>query len=324
MSGETCLEDLTVNLVVEFDESLVGINFSGDTSKSAFLRGVTLNIGSAGDAATKDIVGVYATGNQAGDVFAKSSFNTMQRSTVNVVSNSTGKVRALELVGKVNFQVRDCIFYATGTSPAADVIGVEVVSDVSGYGFVNLKTSTVSGSTYDISQPSLTSVQNSAIQLNATDLQNASSLNGFTVNTEPSHFFFGLGSRVNFTGSGSEVTTTAGTYYLHTGSQIANFSTAVVGLSFVQKVIVFEGIAYCNTNITDGTTLTIDFTKSSSSNTLGTSFATLVVNSANPLVKFQNKAMTFNPTSDFLHVRCVISSGSLVAGNDVVVAVGVY
>ena len=204
---------------------------------------------------------------------------------------------------------------------ATNVIGVESTNPNS---FVVLKTSTCSGSTSDIKQPS--GLTNPVIQLNATDLQNATAdSNGFTVNTEPNHIYFCLTSQVNFTGSGSAVDTPIGTYYLSPGSQIANFSSGIVGYPFVQKVIIFEGLLSATTNLTGLQTITVTFYKSTSPNVLGTSFAgPLVINVGTQITKFQNKCTTFNPLTDFLQIQCVISGANLTAGNNVCVAIAGY
>jgi hypothetical protein len=270
---------------------------------------------------SSNVYGVFADGTQTTNRF-KSSFNALQRSTFSVQSNSTGRVRAA-YIGQVQFQIRDCVFYANATAPADDVGGVEVFSTT---GFCNLKTSTISGNTFDIKQPLLLITDPSTIELNATDLQNALSVNGFTVNTEPSHFFYALASRQDFREAGSELATTAGTYYLHAGSQISNFSTMIVGNTFVQNVIVFEGAVYCNA-APPGTNsnITINLYKSSTPSSIAsaTLFATLSITNTTQVTKFQNKAQKFVPTVDFLIVQCIIGT-NLVAGNDVCVVLGVY
>jgi hypothetical protein len=162
--------------------------------------------------------------------------------------------------------------------------------------------------------------------LAGTDLINANAgSNGFTVNMEPSHMFFQLASRLNFTGGGSEVATTTGTYYLHAGSNCSNFSTNVIGYPFVQKVIVFEGLVTTTQGVTGAQVVTVNFYKSTTSNVLGTLFAgPLVLNSTTQTVKFQNKSASFNPLTDYLQVQCGVTGANLAVGNDVLVGVGLY
>jgi hypothetical protein len=324
MSSNTRVEDVNINISQSLAEQIiVGVLFPDDRSTDAKLRGVIINVTST-DTSTSDIVGVYASGNQSGNLFETTSFDTMQQCTVKVNSVSTGRIAALATFGKVKFQVRDSVFYSIGQTPSNTVYGAAVFRDTTGYGFISLKSCTVSGSSYDVAQPILTSSDEAAILLNETDLRNATSLRGFSVSTEPSHFFFSLGSSVSFNGGGSEIATSPGTYYLHSGTQIANFSTGIVGITFAQKIIVIEGITFCSTNITDSTVVTVDFLFSTDKSVEGDSFATLTLNATNNLARIKNIAKSFDATTHFLQVRCVISGGSLVAGNDVMVSVGVY
>jgi hypothetical protein len=209
----------------------------------------------------------------------------------------------------------------TGPTGSNVCIGVENTNTGS---FVALKTSSVYGSTFDIKQPVLTSTQASCLQLSGTDLINANAdFNGFTVNTEPSHLYFVLGSQVNFTGSGSEVATPTGTYYLVPGKSIANFAIGVVGTPLVQRYILFEGILSATNSLTGLQNVTVTLYKSQVPNILGTSFATLTINSTSINAKFQNISMTFT-SGDYIQVQCVISGANLTAGNDIIVGLAIY
>jgi hypothetical protein len=325
MTSNSRLDNLTI-VVNQFviNQTIIGVNFPDDRSKDARLVGVNIKISAVVFNSVSDIVGVYANGNQSGNLFERTIFDTMIRCTVNVTSNSQGRVYALGIIGKVKFQTRDCVFYGIGIAPATAVFGVAVLKDLNGYGCASLTSCTVSGSTFDVAQPVLTRTEDTAIQLNRTDLRNTTSLRGFAVIPEPTHYFFSLGSYVSFSGGGSEITTPPGTYYLRSGTQIANFSTAIVGINFTQKIIVIEGMTFCSANITDATTVTIDFLISADKTVVGTSFATLVIDATTNTPRFKNSAQIFNATTDFLQVRCVISNGSLAAGNDVMVSLGVY
>jgi hypothetical protein len=322
MGQYTRLEDVTLQMDVSSNKMVVGVLFPEYTPSRAQMIGVEILINANSVSGTHDqnVYGVWADGDVSGNRVA-SPLYAMKRCNVQVTSNTTGNVRGV-LINAEEFQIRDCVLFAYGSVTTG--IGVEVAT---ANGYAVLKTSTVYGSFYDIKQPDLATTAPSCIQLNATDLQTAKSLNGFTVNTEPTHIFFGLGSRVQFTGGGSEVSTPTGTYYLHTGSQISNFSTSVIGATFVQPVIIFEGIVYCNQPL-GSSTVTINFYKSAIRSTLGTLFATLAISGTAQIAKFQNKVATFYPVTngnaDYLQVECIITGANLVAQNDICVAVGAY
>jgi hypothetical protein len=254
-----------------------------------------------------------------------SSADALRSVTVNVSSDSTGPTGpyGIDVIGTSYFGVRDSNIFCTGPTGPNGPNGV--ATDNTGC-FSTYKQSSIAGSLHDlIQQQSPTGT--STIQLAGTDLINANAgINGFTVNMEPSHMFFQLASRLQFTGGGSEVATTTGTYYLHAGSNCSNFSTNVIGYPFVQKVIVFEGLVTTTQGLAGSEEITVTFYKSTSSNTLGTAFAgPLILTSTGPqTLKFQNKSATFNPLTDYLQVECVIAVSNLAVGNDVLVGVGLY
>jgi hypothetical protein len=246
---------------------------------------------------------------------------------INVSTNSTGPTGpyGIDVLGTSYFGVRDSNIYCTGPTGPLGPIGV--ATNNTGC-FSTYKQCSIAGSLFDLKQQQyVENVNTSTIQLCGTDLINANAgSNGFTVNMEPSHMFFVLGSRLSFSGQGSEISTTQGTYYLHNGTNCSNFSTNVIGYSFVQKVIVFEGLLTTSQGLTGAQVATVTLYKSSTTpNSLGTLFAgPLVINSTTQSVKFQNKSATFNPLTEFLQIRCVISGQDLTAGNDVTAGIALY
>jgi len=237
----------------------------------------------------------------------------IQRSTLNVISSSTGPTRGILVNGPNRFSVRDIVVYARGTG--TNIVGVET-TDVSA--FFDSKTTTISGSLYDINQTAGT------IQLGFTDLvNNNANGNGFAVSTEPSHLLFVLGPYANYTGQGSIDPTPAGTYYLSPGTSVANFASLVVGIPFAQQVVIFDGVISSTVAIPVGVTVTVDLYKSSTPNSLGTSFKTVTLNSSTQNQVINKFATTFT-TSDYFQARCVISGGSLTAGTNICIAIGLY
>ena len=286
------------------------IYFPDGTTITAKLRTLVINTTSTATGAN-NIYGIYANGTSSNTV---SSFNALQRSTINVTSSGSGINRGIYNTGSNYFSVRDATIFCTGAG--SNLVGVE---NTNATGYTSIKTSTVNGSTYDINRSAGT------ILLNATDLQNGSSNgNGFSVNTEPSRIFFTLGSRVNFTGSGSEIATTIGTYYLKPGLDCSNFLSSITGTPFNQKVIIFEGLVTGSLSITGSQVVTLNFKKSTTIGVAGTTFASLVLNSTTQVAQFTNISSSFNKLTDFLQIQAIVSGDNLTAGCDIIVAVSTY
>jgi hypothetical protein len=161
--------------------------------------------------------------------------------------------------------------------------------------------------------------------LNSTDLQNGTSdAKGFSVGTEPTQLFFTLNSRINFGGAGSEASTAIGTYYIKPGSDIANFAGTIIGIPFAQNVIVFEGLLTASRSITGSQVVTVRLYKSTSSSVLGTSFASMVLNSSTQLASFTGISSTFRRLTDFLQVEIQVSGANLTAGTDISIGLSLY
>jgi len=195
-----------------------------------------------------------------------------------------------------------------------------------------LKTSSISGTAIagsiavDIKQPAGTIY---AIQLCNTELVNATAdINGFTTGVESNQIFFTLGSQVNYTGSGSVASTPIGTYYIIPGILPANFANVtvggVVGIPFPHKTIIYEGIA-SSTKTLGSSVVTIRLYYSSSATVLGTSFATMIINSTNINATFTTATCyTFIPLTSYLQVQCVITGAALTAGTNIIVGLSTY
>ena len=315
MGTDTRLEDVTLTLIASADVNLTGVLFPTTTSINSKLRTMVINV-TLPSLGSYNAYGVLANGTTT-TPSAYSSSNAIRACTINVQSTASGITRGIYVTGACRFTARDTNIYAYGGG--ADIIGAEITN--SG-GFLELKTSSVSGTVNDIKQPS--GLTNGVLQLAFTDLINATAnSNGFSVKTEPSHLLFVLGPTVVFTGSGSVAVTPTGTYYLTPGTSIANFATTVVGIPFPQKVIVFDGVVSSTIAIPSGITVTVDLYKSTSPSVLGTSFQTVTLDSTTQNVIINNFASTFD-TTDYFQARCVITGGSLTAGTNICIAIGLY
>ena len=154
MGSSTRIENLTLNLTTSTaGVNLVGVYYPSTTSITGKMRVCVLNIYSTATDGG-NVYGVLADGTTTNPSTLLST-NAIQRTTVNVYSSTTGSARALYVTGACQFAVRDSVYFAgqTGqTSTNINIIGVEVGNTGA---FVSLKTSTVSGYTGDIKQPSL-------------------------------------------------------------------------------------------------------------------------------------------------------------------------
>jgi hypothetical protein len=310
MGTNTRLEDVTLNLSSASNVNLTTVYFPDETPSNAKLRTLVINTTSTATGAN-NIYSILANGLSSNTV---SSFNAIQRSTINTTSSGTGVNRGILNSGSNYFSIRDTTIFCTGLG--SNLVGVET-SNITGY--TSVKTSTISGSTYDIMRTAGT------LLLNATDLQNGNSYeNGFTVNTEASHIYFTLGSKVSFTGLGSEIQTPIGTYYLKPGTKIANFANSICGIPFTRKAIIFNGLITATNEITGSQVVTVTFYKSTSSSVLGTSFATLTLNSSIQSAYLSDISSNFDSLLNFLQIQVIISGENLTAGTDIIVSVSLH
>jgi hypothetical protein len=312
MAANCRVENATFNLSSNSAVNLTGVLFQDGTSTNAKLRNSIWTITST-NGGSNTILGVSSPFTSTAPTTTFSSPNAIQRSTINVISASSGTTRGILVSGANRFAVRDIVVFARGGG--GDIVGAETTN---ANAFFDCKTSTISGVTYDINQTS------GVIQLGATDLVNANANgNGFSVSIEPSHLLFVLGPQVNYTGSGSIQPTPTGTYYLSPGTSVANFATQVIGIPFPQKLITFDGVVSSTQAIPVGVTVTVDLYKSSSPNVLGTSFKTAVLNSSTQNLVINGFAMTFD-TNEYFQARCIVANNALTAGTNICLAIGLY
>ena len=307
--SNTRLEDMTLTLSSGSNVDLIGIDWPTGTTQSGRFRNGSLSVTSTASGSCSVIGARSAGSGGAASVTAAG----IRACTLRVTASGSGVKRGILVNGSNTFAIRDTVIDASGT--ATDIIGVETAN--AGAVF-DAKTSTIAGKLYDIHR------NPGVIQLGLSDLVNNNAhIDGFSVTTEPSHLLFVLGPQINYTGQGSIEVTPAGTYYLSPGTSVANFANLVIGIPFPQRVIVFDGVVSSTIAIPTGVTVTVDMYKSSSPNTLGTSFKTAVLNSSTQNLVINNFAMTF-ATNEYFQARCVIAGGSLTAGTNICIAIGLF
>ena len=326
MGPSTRLEDVTLNVSTSTGGvPITGIRFPGNTSTTAKLRTAVVNATSTAPYSGNggNVYGILSDGTTTNPNILSSSI-AIRAATINVSSSATGTIRGIAVTGPCQFSIRDTIVYATGpTGPTGtSTIGVEAANTGS---FVLLKTSSIFGSSSDISQAAslTTGYTGTTIQLSATDLLSANAgPNGFTVNTEPNQIYFSI-----IGGNGSAGNISAGTYFLSTGSQNANQLIAAAGspgfgisIPFSQKCIVFQMNCYTSGATGPlGGSITIDLYKTKLPNDLSTTANSTKIASSGPItsvpfgpIRLLNFSSTFDPVSsspDYLQVQAVVTGG---------------
>jgi hypothetical protein len=176
--GNNCrLENFTANLTSSGNHNLIGIDFPSGTSVTTKLRNSIWNITSTATG-SPTILGVRSAGTSSTDYTA---VNAIQRTTLNVISAGSGVTRGILVSGPNRFAVRDMVVYARGGG--TNIVGVET-TNASAY--AELKTSTISGTLYDINRTA------GQILVGFTDLiNNTANGNSFSVVTESAATAFG-------------------------------------------------------------------------------------------------------------------------------------
>ena len=152
--GERCrVEDVNITLTSTGHYNLIGVNFPGTTSVTSKIRPtvVTVDNSSANNTGTSNVYGIHCSG--SGSLGSGNfSFNSLKGMTINVKSNGSGSKRGIYISGPGAITTRDVNIYVSGSSTApGSFYGAEVVNSS---GQLQLRTSTVFGSSADISQTS--------------------------------------------------------------------------------------------------------------------------------------------------------------------------
>lgn len=174
------IENFTAKLTTSGNYNLTGIYFPSGTSLTTKLRNSIWTIQSTGTGSS-DVIGVKSDGTSS---LEYNPANAIQRSTINVISSTTGLSRGILVNGPNRFSVRDIVVYARGTG--TNIVGAEV-SDASG--IVEIKTSTIGGTKYDVNR------QAGSMVIGATDLlSNNANGNSFLPTQAPASLQYSITS----------------------------------------------------------------------------------------------------------------------------------
>ena len=299
MGTNSRVEDFTANLSSSGNFNLTGVHFPGATPTTAKLRNSIWTITST-SVNGPTIVGVLADGATTAPTTAFVTANAIQRSSINVISSSTGISRGIYITGANRFPVRDIVINARGTG--TNIVGVETTN---ANAFADIKTTTIFGTTYDINRSA------GNIQLGFTDLvNNNANGNGFTVSTEPSHIYCGIIGNIN----------SSATHYLGPGTiTYSNLEASEFGISFAQPIMIFESVFRSNSLLSGTSVATVTLHKNSGANP---AFITSVLNNATQTVKSTATSEAIGLT-DTLVIK-LVTTGSNIGQIPLMLAVGTY
>lgn len=282
--GVNCRVDtLTANLSSSANVNLIGCDFPTGTSITAKLRNSIWTVTSTASG-NPTILGVRSAGTSS---TAYSSPNAIQRSTINVISSSTGITRGIYVTGANRFAVRDIVVFARGTG--TNIVGVETTNASA---VCEIKTTTISGALYDINQLA------GSIVLSSTDLINHNANgNSFTTVTAAPATTYGVTKNIN---------NTAATRYLLPGNtDFANLETTAVGVPMTQAAIVFQMGLFASSLLPAGAIVTFNLYR----NTVGAPFMTGTLNNGTQSLVVSNTSQSF-AVGDRLIVEMVTSGTS--------------
>lgn len=282
--GSNCrVENITANLSSSANVDLIGCDFPSGTSITGKLRNSIWTITSTASG-SPTVLGIRSAGTSS---TAYSSPNAIQRSTINVISSSSGVTRGILVSGPNRFAVRDIVVFARGTG--TNIVGVET-TDASAV--CEIKTTTISGALYDINQTT------GSIILSSTDLVNHSANgNSFTTVTAAPSVVYGVTKNIN--------STSATRYLLPGNTDFANLETTAIGVPVPQACIIFEMSIFASSVLPVGAVATFNLYR----NTVGTPFLTGVINNGTQSVIVANKSEKFD-VGDKLIVQMVTSGTS--------------
>jgi hypothetical protein len=277
LNQNTRLEDLTIiiSLAVAVNPGpYIAVDFLSGASINAKVRTCVINAILLSGNAT--IFGVQSSGISA---LTTSSSSSIRGSTVNVVSTGIFPGRGIIVNGPNYFLIRDTIVFSTGTG--IDHVACETNTSLS---ILNIKTSTVNGTTYDL----LETLGN--LVLSTTDLVNHTAPLSFHTGIEPAITYFGL---LGFPGGNL-------TYYLPPGIiPIASVSTITpYTFTFIQTIIIFSISVTFSGTINLGDSIIFSIYK----NNVITGLTITLTSISSSTVNLDNVGVTFLST-DIIDVR---------------------
>jgi hypothetical protein len=206
MNTNSRLENVTCNLTSSGNYNLTGVEFATGASINSKIRTSVINVTST-TTNGPTIIGVLSAGTSS---TSYSSSDAIARTTINVISSSTGVSKGVYISGANRLTIRETSIYARGTG--SNIIGFEINN---ASGVAEIRTSSVNGVSNDVKRTLGTML------IGATDLvNNTAGGNSFTATQAPASFSFGT---INGLGTNRR-------YYMLTGTvpvgQLENEATS--------------------------------------------------------------------------------------------------
>jgi hypothetical protein len=302
------LEDVTLTLTGGANNlKLVGVDFINNAAQTAKLRTAVVNVNSG--TYTNCIAYGVQSGATGTNVLSFSSSNAIRASTINVTMGNTGGTGCGIIVnGPNHFTCRDTNIFSTGPTgyvngnTGSHFIGAIVNTPNGSTGNLELRTSTLNASTFDVARP------NGRLTLGFTDLLNSSTDgNSFNVTTKASSTAYALTG--NFT---------SGTLYLIPGTvNVTDAPTYAYSIPFDQNTIVINSvIQYTGPQLTTQT-ITVNIHKNT---TTSPAVYAITFNSASPnsLISgstYKYKEVAYNKSSTFLYPNDTLIMEVTITGN---------
>ncbi len=296
MGVNTRVEDMTITLsgATTAGSNLVGVHFPTGTSKTAKLRTAVVNVTNT----TGGTIGVLSDGIDGSTGI--SSSNAIRACSVNTNTSINNQINYGILCQNSNrMTIRDTNVFSTG---GTGTVGCHSENG----GFLDLRTSTISGSTYDISRN-----PTGTLLLGFTDLVNSTSNgNGFLTSVDSNSLSYGLIYSNN----------TSGICYLLPGTSDKNSVPSLpVGIPFVQNSIVINCIMKVINPITTGSII-INIYKN---NIINIPIFSGTLDSSNQKVSIINKSETFTSIDEII-IQVNFGITNIQPANQLIVIVGQY
>ncbi len=299
-NGDTLVSYMASPIILLSTDNMVtitGISVSGDSAiQTAKIKSCNLYINYL-QSDTVDINGITTTTTSTSTSY--DMVDPLVKNCLISVKNTVaaGKSRGVYSNNACRFKISDTSIISSGSSNSA---GIQV-NGIGGY--VEVNNSEISGSTYDVIQPS--GLTNPSLQLYSTVLKNGTSSNGFGSLYQNSYMSFVVTGDIQ-----------GGTRYLSLGTQpFSSLSSTSIKMPFLNRTIVISAFIQSSTALTGDRSATVNFYKNSES----TPFNTLTISgtgSNSQSLKKQNMSTAFSAASDTLTVELVTSESPDTIGDN--------
>ena len=333
MGNQTRIEDVTLTLGSTGHYTLNGIYFGGGNyTQTSKVRTTVVNVNNANapfNTGTSDVTGVLCGGTGPGLSNSSFSFNSVKGSTINVLSNGSGKKRGILVNNSNQVSTRDTNIYVaqpTNTGSTGSYVGVET-NDLGSTGSIQLRSTTTgcvfptAGQSYtasDILQTTPATITNPSYLASAgiqigpgTDLVTKSAgSKGFSTYIYPTTVFYGLRGNISTWNNGANLGSTG---YCWPGTQsITNnsFPDETIPRAFyrIQQPAIISGLSASLTQAPGQTGanalfLTVGYTPISTGVYTTTPFTLGLTGTTGPVSQNFYNASTRLNTGDLLHLQ---------------------